>query len=475
MAAQLRSMFRFISQNVSFSLSLHELVLLCVLFGIYVSVATLFNKYAPLPYMDEVFHIPQTQRYCSGDWWYWDPKITTFPGLYLLGFLQARLVGLFLVGAAPGQSELQELACSVTALRATNIFLALVCMLLTRKIVSTLQPALSDLTVSLKALVLTVYPLHFFYTFMFYTDVGSLMWILAAYLASLHKAPLSCAAAAALAVLFRQTNAVWAIFILGSVVLSLVDKFGLIDDPVKILRKASDRRSDILEHCGALAIVPLLFAAFVLWNGSVVVGDKEAHKATLHLMQLLYFPACTTAFLAPAHFGLRRVRRFIKVVASFFSKSQYVRLAGAVAFLAALVKFVDLFSVAHPYLLADNRHYTFYIWRKLLNAAPYARYLPLPVYLYSLWSLLDAMRDLKQKLWVLGYAAAVALTLAPASLLELRYFTVPFFFAALHSDISEFQLILILVMFVVINIGTITVYLMYPFTWPDGSVARFMW
>eukprot|EP00854_Cymbomonas_tetramitiformis_P019630 gene19630-23477_t len=398
MTAQLRSAFRYIRRNVSFSLSLHELVLLAVLFGIYVAVATLFNKYAPLPYMDEVFHIPQTQRYCSGDWWHWDPKITTFPGLYLLGFLQARLVGLFLAGAAPGQSELQELACSATALRATNVILALACVILIRRIVSTLQPALSDLAISLKALVLTVYPLHFFYTFMFYTDVGSLMWILASYL----------------------TNAVWATFILGSSVLGLVDKFGLIDDPVKILRKAFDRRSDILEHCGALAMVPVLFAAFVLWNGSVVVGDKEAHQATLHLMQLLYFPACATAFLAPVHFGPRRVRRFTQLVASFFfSKPHYLRFSGAVAILAALPKFVDLFTVAHPYLLADNRHYTFYIWRKLLNAAPYARYLPLPVYLFSLWSLLDAMRDLKQKPWVLGYAAAVALTLAPASLLEL--------------------------------------------------------
>lgn len=30
---------------------------------------------------DEIFHIPQTQAYCRGEWTIWDPSITTPPGL----------------------------------------------------------------------------------------------------------------------------------------------------------------------------------------------------------------------------------------------------------------------------------------------------------------------------------------------------------------------------------------------------------
>ena len=30
---------------------------------------------------DEPFHVPQAQAYCRGDYWAWDPKITTPPGL----------------------------------------------------------------------------------------------------------------------------------------------------------------------------------------------------------------------------------------------------------------------------------------------------------------------------------------------------------------------------------------------------------
>jgi len=31
----------------------------------------------------KVFHIPQAQQYCGGDFKSWDPMITTLPGLYL--------------------------------------------------------------------------------------------------------------------------------------------------------------------------------------------------------------------------------------------------------------------------------------------------------------------------------------------------------------------------------------------------------
>jgi len=35
----------------------------------------------PEPFIDEIFHVPQAQAYCRGDFGYWDDKITTPPGL----------------------------------------------------------------------------------------------------------------------------------------------------------------------------------------------------------------------------------------------------------------------------------------------------------------------------------------------------------------------------------------------------------
>ncbi|KAK8708948.1 hypothetical protein V6N13_059983 [Hibiscus sabdariffa] len=46
-----------------------------------IPVSILVNRIVPDPYMDEIFHIPQAQRYCNGDFMSWDPMITTQPGL----------------------------------------------------------------------------------------------------------------------------------------------------------------------------------------------------------------------------------------------------------------------------------------------------------------------------------------------------------------------------------------------------------
>lgn len=39
------------------------------------------SLWVPQPYLDEIFHIPQAQKYCDSNWLAWDDKITTPPGL----------------------------------------------------------------------------------------------------------------------------------------------------------------------------------------------------------------------------------------------------------------------------------------------------------------------------------------------------------------------------------------------------------
>ena len=44
------------------------------------------------PYMDELFHIPQSQQYCQRDHFAdYDPKLTTPPGLYLVNYVYTRV------------------------------------------------------------------------------------------------------------------------------------------------------------------------------------------------------------------------------------------------------------------------------------------------------------------------------------------------------------------------------------------------
>ncbi|XP_062862949.1 dol-P-Glc:Glc(2)Man(9)GlcNAc(2)-PP-Dol alpha-1,2-glucosyltransferase isoform X2 [Trichomycterus rosablanca] len=65
-------------------------------------------------YMDEIFHIPQAQKYCQGKFTEWDPMITTLPGLYLLsvGVIKPLVWSL-------GWTE--KAVCSVAMLRFINV------------------------------------------------------------------------------------------------------------------------------------------------------------------------------------------------------------------------------------------------------------------------------------------------------------------------------------------------------------------
>ena len=62
----------------------------------------------------------------------------------------------------------------------------------------------------------------------------------------------------------------------------------------------------LLADLWALILVPLIFAAFVVWNGGIVLGDKTAHTPVKHLMQPLYFVLFTAVALAPFHFSPAR-------------------------------------------------------------------------------------------------------------------------------------------------------------------------
>jgi hypothetical protein len=66
-----------------------------LIFPFFLVCLTEINKIAPYPLIDEIFHIPAAGRYCSGNYSYWDSKITTPPGLYIYSSLIIRFCSLF--------------------------------------------------------------------------------------------------------------------------------------------------------------------------------------------------------------------------------------------------------------------------------------------------------------------------------------------------------------------------------------------
>ncbi|CAM6044206.1 unnamed protein product [Sphagnum compactum] len=507
-----------------------------------VPVSLLVNSIVPHPYMgkiqDEIFHIPQAQEYCQGNFRKWDPMITTFPGLY---FVSLAYTGVFLLGAKilGLSSSLLDL-CTPAFLRSINVVFSLLCYLLFVRIMRYLEPDKSLKRVFAKATLLAFYPLHWFFAFLYYTDVGSTTAVMAMHLACLQQAHWISALLGAVAILFRQTNVIWVIFVTCTGLLeflhgpirvkpreteelkadassdksqfgfSMENKGGSQDmklrrrmqssvqadenlemfpckSPVvdnapgigseiwSFAKQAWLRRWEIFKSFGPLICIIILFFLFVCYNGSIVVGAKDAHKVSPHFAQLLYFGLISAAAMAPVHF---QPSNFGILIQEFLRPQFWV--LGGIGSGAAFV-FVHYFSLAHPYLLADNRHYTFYLWKDVIQHNQSAKYCLIPLYVYSWWSILHSLGRTQGRLWILVFCLGIMGVLVPAPLLEFRYFTIPFFLIALHTKIpEEIELgtsFCMTILYLVLNAFTMYLFLFRPFHWANdpGGIQRFMW
>ena len=144
---------------------------------------------------------------------------------------------------------------------------------------------------------------------------------------------------------------------------------------------------------------------------------------------------------------------------------------------------VDLYSIAsyvHPFMLADNRHYVFYIWRYLYRSHWAMPMILVPLYLtqgWLIWQMLMEQGD-NRFFEVLLWGLATALALIPSPLLECRYFILPFVFLRLHlATQSERALSRETILYLFMNLVTCGVFLGHSFEWPHqaGEVMRFMW
>ncbi|KAF9921215.1 glucosyltransferase [Linnemannia zychae] len=120
------------------------------------------------------------------------------------------------------------------------------------------------------------------------------------------------------------------------------------------------------------------FAAFIKWNGGIVLGDRSNHVPTLHVVQLFYFVAFSAGMSAFAILGTVPLNRLIRRSSS---RSLLVMLVVALAMAFCVYKFTNV----HPFLLADNRHYTFYIWRLMSRHDGIFLYALVPVYMTAAW------------------------------------------------------------------------------------------
>uniref|UniRef100_A0A5B7BV08 Dol-P-Glc:Glc(2)Man(9)GlcNAc(2)-PP-Dol alpha-1,2-glucosyltransferase n=1 Tax=Davidia involucrata TaxID=16924 RepID=A0A5B7BV08_DAVIN len=248
---------------------------------------------------------------------------------------------------------------------------------------------------------------------------------------------------------------------------------GWFDEIQDILLMSWHLKWELLISFSPFFTVLVAFVAFVRWNGSVVLGAKEAHAVSPHFAQIMYFSLVSALFMTPLHFTLSQVAILVK---SFWKNRPLSFFQWSLGLTAGFLS-VHFFSIAHPYLLADNRHYPFYLWRKVIKAHWSMKYLLVPLYVYSWFSMFSILAKVQKKIWVLVYFLASAAVLVPAPLIEFRYYTIPFFLSILHSYVDDYKSWLLMgILYIAINIFTLIMFLFRPFYWDhEPGIQRFIW
>ena len=444
------------------------------------------NNTQKTPYMDEVFHVKQAQHYCVGNWSVWDNKITTLPGLYILTALIARIAGFL-------SSHPILHWCSIEKLRFVNLLMSVFVFLVMYTIFRKLSRRLKDepglgikpihrTCCMMNSLVVCCFPLLYFYNLLYYTDVGSTLFVLACYSCSIRNHHFKGALFGAISVLFRQTNIIWVGFTAGTVVIRDLEMMGHFTVKSNFISQFKISLDIILfknfkRYIKLLVpyiIVIVGFIVFVIINQGIVVGDRNAHKPVLHFAQFFYFLLFVTAFSLP-HM-VQRLRYSHLTVFNYIFKPVHIML-----FFVSAVVSVYFFRYEHPYLLADNRHYTFYIWRKILYRTEYTMYFLLPVCFYTFLNMTALLATVHSKFFCLLYFVCCLVQIVPQQLLEFRYFLIPYLLYRLNvPQHSWVVLFLELCQYTLINLVTVKIFLNKPFMWDTADVMnpnpqRFMW
>jgi len=195
---------------------------------------------------------------------------------------------------------------------------------------------------------------------------------------------------------------------------------------------------DVLPASAPYLIVVGLFTLFVVWNGGIVLGDKSNHIASLHVPQVYYFIAFSTIMGWPALVSGKggALRLLQDVYSRMFGTPR--RSLVTVLLLMAMAGTVQKYTIHHPFLLSDNRHYTFYVWRRVFTVHPIMPYLLVPGYLACTWAWFLRVGSDQTILQTLILPFCVLPTLLPTPLLEPRYFLIPYIL--LRAQVADVQL-----------------------------------
>jgi alpha-1,2-glucosyltransferase len=461
-------------------------LLLAVLLGI-TSIWVTFRQ--PEPYMDELFHVPQALEFCSSirmlRFPFYDQAITTPPGLYAVPALMS-----FLVPSVCTTRGLRGLSAAFVGLSLP--ILASLISKLRRRIPRAASLSTEDeASTSLLALVLLLNPPMFFLASLFYTDPPAIFALLVCMHLDTTGHYFSSACAGVYASSCRQTCALFHCFIaLQEMVFHVRIRKGC-----KYIIRASAPHA-----CAGLLYLYLFYKN----SFRITLGDHSHHEFSWHYAMFAYnggyFMISSLPLLASVLILRSDISRHIPMI-----RSKYCVLAYVTAGTISLLLVQQSGSFVHPFVLADNRHYTFYLYRRILLRGPMTRASLALVYgaglLIPFVSMQICFRRITRNArkcpillleWLQGEVIAdvllymcISACIIPSSLLEPRYFVPGYLIMMLRSlgrlQITKAQARLCILALVALNIGFLFVFCELPFGRAvdehmphDKSPGRFM-
>lgn len=164
--------------------------------------------------------------------------------------------------------------------------------------------------------------------------------------------------------------------------------------------------------------------------------------------------------------------KFIESTVKTIQKRWFVAIA--LAIVSAIIIYAN--TIVHPYLLADNRHYVFYVWNKLYGKLWWFRYAMVPLYLISIAILYQSIA-MRSAGFQLTYILCTIVSIAFQQLIEIRYFIIPFMIARISTSSVKFKLLVFeLIIYLSINVIFFYIFATKEIYWSDyAHVQRLIW
>lgn len=347
---------------------------------------------------DEGFHAGMVDAFLRGDWDNLPTSVTTPPYFHAVLAFLTHISGV-------------EKA-TLEAMRASQLLLSIGAIPCFYFIAQRLNHSNCDIRMLMCLFLPTYLPLFN----LVYTDPPSLTFTVLMVLLTLQKHYVAASLVAILGLAVRQMTIIWAFYCALFVALDYIDSRYDSLSPKVIIRHFWSIIKGLLPRLAPYLLPAAVFIAYVIYNGGIVAGDKEAHPTSFNLANLFCFLIASFFLFLP--YQLEKLGDNIATI----KQNKWLWYALPILFCL----YMAFHKITHSY---NKESMDWWVHNQLLIVSSTNALHKLLFFIPVVWALLTYWNIAKssQKPWqmFLIYGCG-ALSFVPLPLVELRYYLVTF-------------------------------------------------